>query len=303
MKKIIIIILLIITALSTFGCKKDEEKPSDVSIITPSGTPLFALGNLLSNLENLEIVNDPTLLQTALIKGETDIVICPLTLGTNLYLNKKSSYKLFSVITINNTYLVSNSTITDYNSLNNETIVSFNENNTPGVMTKMFLSKHNITAEVIYEANVNMATQAFLSGNTNYAVVSEPQLTQIEMKKDISYIDLSDSVEADFIPQAVLFVNANKTNDSEVLKVLNQIELNVKEIQNNTSDYITTLLGTNNQFINTLGSQVLERALPRSNISFYKAKENKETIIQFYNYLNETINLFKGNIPDEDFYI
>ena len=84
---------------------------SEVSIILPNGTPAIAGGTLLNEV-NSEVVTDSTLLQTALVSGETDFVIAPLILGTNLYLKGKSKYQLEAIITTNNAYLVSNNELT-----------------------------------------------------------------------------------------------------------------------------------------------------------------------------------------------
>ena len=163
-----------------------EVDTSEVSIILPNGTPTLALGTLINEVEE-EVVTDASLLQTALISGSTDLVIAPLTAGTNLFLKNKSKYKVEAIITTNNAYLVSrgdNALTVD--NLQGKEIVGFQATNTPGIMLKSYLEMNNINATVQYEANVNASVNAFKNGLCDYAVVAEPQLTNLEKAYSLS---------------------------------------------------------------------------------------------------------------------
>ena len=106
MKKIFVVISLLCVSLFISGCSKNKLE-EEVSIIVPYGSPYLAIGGLLEN-ENLKIeaVNGAANLQTAFVSGSHDIVIAPINLGAKLFNGGKSAYKIASVVTLNNTYIV-----------------------------------------------------------------------------------------------------------------------------------------------------------------------------------------------------
>ena len=304
MKKIVLYLLMAFMACVLIGCKPEFTPTARVSIILPNGTPTLALGELLKSENDVEVVTDTTLLQTALTTGSTDLVICPLTMATNLYLKGKSTYKVEAIITTNNTYLVSRNALEPYSNLNGKSIVGFNEKNTPGIILKMFYNQNNIEANTQYEANVNASLNAFQNGNTEYAVISEPQLSQLQKTvSDLNILNLGEIVTKDFIPQAAIFVKADKAEDENVKYFLNQIKNNLKEMNENPEEYANKLMGIDYAYFNNLTKEVIVSSIPRMNLQYLKAKEYKRVIEQFYSLCDTYCNnLFGGSVPDENFY-
>lgn len=304
MKKIVLYLLMAFMACVLIGCKPEFTPTARVSIILPNGTPTLALGELLKSENDVEVVTDTTLLQTALTTGSTDLVICPLTMATNLYLKGKSTYKVEAIITTNNTYLVSRNALEPYSNLNGKSIVGFNEKNTPGIILKMFYNQNNIEANTQYEANVNASLNAFQNGNTEYAVISEPQLSQLQKTvSDLNILNLGKIVTKDFIPQAAIFVKADKAEDENVKYFLNQIKNNLKEMNENPEEYANKLMGMDYAYFNKLTKEVIVSSIPRMNLQYLKAKEYKRVIEQFYSLCDTYCNnLFGGSVPDENFY-
>ena len=106
MKKILSSIIVMIVCALFIGCKKTPKEK--IRVLLPQGTPLVAVGNLLDDeMFSFDIVNGQDPLIEAFTKGEYDLLIAPLNLGTKLNIAKKSEYKLKAIITTNNTYLVS----------------------------------------------------------------------------------------------------------------------------------------------------------------------------------------------------
>ena len=287
------------------SCKSVDT--TGVTIILPNGTPTLALGTLINEVEE-EVVTDPTLLQTALITKQTDLVIAPLTAGTNLFLKGKSKYMVEAIITTNNAYLVSrgNNELTPEN-LQGKSIVGFQETNTPGIMLKSYLEKENINAKTQFEANVNASVNAFKTGLCEYAVVAEPQLTSLETQyTDLNILNLGDELcegKNDFVPQAAIFVNPDSKDDEDVKAFLKKLEKNINTLNTKPEKYAEELISSEIPFFSTYKVETLKVALPRCNLAYKKASENKESIENFYDNCDKYVNnMFQGVKPSEEFY-
>ena len=300
--KIFSLLLVLVLSLILVACK-DFEPTRKVSVIMPSGTPVLALGGVMDGENDIEVVTDTTLLQTALITKSVDIVICPLTMATNLYLKGKSTYKLEAILTTNNAYLISNNDLSDYSSLNGKFIVGFNENNTPGIILKMFLEQNNIQALVQYEANVNMSVNAFTNGNTEYAVVAEPQLTKIKnANPNLNVLNLGDLVSDTFVPQAAIFVNSDTCEDENVIHFLKRVKENIEFMNEKPNEYIDSVMN-NHGYFKQMGADVLKQSIPTTSVDYLEADKNKAAINAFYANIDKYVNnMFGGKTPDENFY-
>lgn len=300
--KFMSLFMIVIAAFILSGCKKEFEPTRKVSVIMPSGTPVLALGGLLNEENDFEVVTDTTLLQTALTTNDVDVVICPLTMGTNLFLKGKSTYKLEAIVTTNNAYLISNESL-EYSNLNGKTIVGFNENNTPGIMLKMFIEQNAISAELQFEQNVNASVSAFTTGNAAYAVVAEPQLTKLKQANpNLNVINLGDKVSSTFVPQAAIFVNSRTRDDINVIHFLKKVEENIKFMNEKPSEYIESVFD-NHPYFKTMGSEVLIKSIPTTSVDYLKASSHKASINEFYKNIDKYANnMFGGKTPDDSFY-
>lgn len=302
--KVLTLLMLFVLCFTLASCKNDEdfEPTRKVSVIMPSGTPVLALGGLLDESNDIEVVTDTTLLQTALTTNAVDIVICPLTMGTNLYLKGKSTYKVEAIVTTNNAYLISNSKI-DEASLSGKTIVGFNENNTPGIMLKMYIEQNNISCTTQFEANVNASVNAFTQGNAEYAVVAEPQLTKLKKANpSLNVLNLGDEVSDTFVPQAAIFVNSETASDPNVVNFLKEVKENIEYMNENPNEYVDSVMN-NHPYFTTMGAEILKSSIPTTSVNYLKASQNKTSIEAFYANIDKYCNnMFGGKTPDEGFY-
>lgn len=301
MKKIFKFILIITTILVFSGCNKNEE--NGLKIITPSGTPLFILGDLLES-EDIEVVANPQILQTALANNELDIIICPITMGISSYNSGNENYLLSTVITCNNSYLISRKE-NEISSLELELngITSFNEKNTPGLLTMQYANKISDKIKLSFENNVNLVTQAFLANKAKYVIVSEPQLSKIESQVNINIIDISSELEIKFAPQAAIFVKKGIEKTNKYNEFIKKIKENYNLLNNDCIGYVEKIKKIDNDFFNSLEKDILVKAITRANVCFYEAKENKSEIELFIKQLDKYNNLYNGKMPDEKFYI
>ena len=100
--------------------------------------------------------------------------------------------------------------------------------------------------------------------------------------------------------QACLFVNPNSNVSN---KVINKIKENIENMNKNPENYAKQVLNKND-FFNGLGESVIAKAIPNCNIDFIEAKDNKDVITKYYDFLNKYQNaVLGGKTPSEEFYI
>ncbi len=312
-KKFLLLLLVVLSSVFLGGCSSKIN--NEIKVILPSGTPLIAVGGLLKE-ENVEytVVSGADLLTTALISKSHDIVIAPLTLGMKLFMNESSSYQVYSIITFGNTYIVSRKT-TSLNSMadvNQQAIMAFGQNNTPDIMLKAALEDNEYQANITYQAGVNDIVPFFVCGDSSceeapkYILSAEPTITTLELKYglDLNILNLQDVMGEDHetIPQAAIFINPDSYYLEDIEVFMKKLEKNIDEMNNKTDSYVDKIIEFHDFFQKT-GADVLKRSIPRSNIDFLLAKENKEIVVAYCNLLNKYNNkILGGGVVDEEIY-
>ena len=299
MKKIISVIVIMLCCFILFGCEKKDDKK--YKVIMPSGTPLIAFGNLLDD-ENfdIEVVNGSDPLQAAFISGDYDIIVAPFNLGAKLYMAGKSNYRLESIITTNNTYLISKEKYDSLDMLKDKTVLAYGAGSMPFVGVKA-LSDNNELNLQITQLNTGVADVAasFLAQKEKYDLymMAEPNLTILKTKGDLYVIDVANELNSTLV-QACVFVNPESNVSSTVL---NKIKDNIDYLNKKPSNYAKDVLNKNDFFKN-LGEENLANAIPNCNIVYKKASENKDIINSTYELLNKYVpTLLNGNTPNEEF--
>ena len=304
MKKLLLASLIAFTGVALTGCGKKEE----VKILTPSGTPLISVGNLIGKDGiKIESVSGPENLVTGLSTKSHDIIIAPLTAGAKLNIAKKSEYKLEAVVTTNNTYLIkkgTSETQTDINDLKGKKIIAYGQNNTPDIALKNALKTNNISdseVTITYENDVTTATSTFMGSNDyDYCLIAEPQITALGLKgNNLTVLNLSYYMSTT-IYQAGIFVNPN-ANQKRCNEVIKQIKSNIEYLNNKPAEYAKDVL-TKNSFFEKMGEEVLAKSIPNVNISFIKAKDNKDKINAYFAEVNSYNDKILGGTVTDEFY-
>ena len=302
MKKLLLTTLTIALGISLAGCKKDK---SEVKILAPSGTPLMAIGNLIGTEGvTIENVSGAENLITGLSTKSHDIIVAPLTAGAKLSIAGKSSYKLEAVVTTNNTYIISkgNTTLTNISDLSGKNLIAYGQNNTPDIALKNALSKGNITdCNITYEADVTTATSTFMSGSDyDYCLIAEPQITALKKKgATLNVLDLKDYMSTT-IYQAGIFVNPD-SKATRVNDVIKDIKKNIEYLNEKPAEYAKEVLNKN-PFFTKMGEEVLAESIPNANISFIKAKDNKDKINAYFQVVNDYNDKILGGMVSDEFY-
>jgi NitT/TauT family transport system substrate-binding protein len=308
MKKIITILLMI---LILTGCTKTNSVK--IKILIPDGIPTIALGGLFDE-ENFEvtIVSGPDLLTSELIQDNYDIIVAPLTAGAKLYIKGSLKYKVESILTFGNSYLISRRDIKldSMADLEGKTIAAFGMNNTPDIILKAALEEAGVVSEIEYENSVNDAlTNRFLTNDIDYLLTAEPILTKIQttMKIDINIIDLQAVLKSEIalIPQAAIFVKESNENIN-INNFLNKVEDNVLYLNSNPQIYADTLVSLDaNKYPSfaKLGSPLIALSIPKSNIDYLKVIDNKTLIEKYFQIINKyNPNILGNSIPSDGFY-
>lgn len=315
MKKIISLLSLVLLSLLMVSCNNDDievpaELPtttlsSEVSILTPGGTPYLAIGGLLVNEKiNVTVAEGPDVLQTSFPKGSYDIIIAPVNLGTMLYNKGNSKYQMSHVITGNNAYIVTKAEnkLDSIADLEGQDILAFGKSASigiPGSILKKAYEQNSLdTSKIKYEyANSVEVYQAFVNNLTDakYALMSEPEISKLVLKDkiEVKTLDLSQVLGASFA-QACVYVNPNSENQDDINKVLGLIDEMIKFLNTNTEFYADTVIPLDRKF-EAMSKDVIVRSVPLTNIVFKEAKSNKNDVIN-------TLNMLGVPLPKDEFY-
>lgn len=306
MKKLLSFIFMLMLALTLVGC--EEEETTKYKVLLPSGTPLMAIGNLLDDETfDFTVVNGQDSLMEGFTQGEYDMIIAPLNLGTKLYINQKSVYKMKAVITTNNTYIISKNPINSIEEINGKKLLAFGNGSTPSLALNAIIDYKKLeNVEVEYRSSASDVALEYTSANTefDYFLSAEPNITTLKNKtqKEIYTLSLADVLkdEVSVLIQACLFINPNSDVSEKAIK---KIENNIKSMNENPAEYAESVKEKNNFFTN-LGKEIIEKAIPNCNITYLSSKEHKEEISEYYALLNKyQPAVLEGATPDEDFFI
>ena len=303
MKRITLNLFLIMLIIFTLGGCKTPKK--ELKVLVPNGVPLIAIAGVEMPEVNLENVSGPEVLKSSMATKSHDIIIAPITTGAKLYQIESSIYKLDSIITFSNLYIVSKGKLDSIDDLRNKKVIAYGKNTTPGLVFDTAIK--DIECEVTYVASINDTVGYFMNDKENYdyMLTGEPTLTNIISKfnLDLNILDLSTLLkdELPLIPQAGIFVNPNSKNRDLISKYLGKVKSNITNLNENPSDYANKV-SSKNQWLKELGKNIILKSIPKSNIGYVRAKEELASLNVFFNWLNDNQPELVSGIPDENFY-
>ncbi|MFV0380402.1 MAG: hypothetical protein ACK5KQ_06240 [Anaerorhabdus sp.] len=247
MKKIISLILL----FALLGCTtKKEVDDIGIRVISPKGSPAISVLNYATNNQDLvKFVDGPDLLQAAFVSpnSEYDVIVAPINLGAKLLELKKSEYKLASIVTWGNLYIVGEEM--------DGKLAAFGQSSVPGLLLEKAISLGKIDAEVQYFNSKFDAATYLLNGDVKRALLPYPDAyTTIKKSKEIDPTssikvlgDLQEMLSEEFggygYPQAAIFIKQSfyESHSEAVDKFLKDIE---EYCTNLTSEILSENLNT-----------------------------------------------------------
>ena len=318
-KIVLSLFLSIFMTLAIVGCDKKEEGnvvKTEVSFIAPNGDPATAISKMIKeNVQvdnkyniNYSIENTSDTLATAVMKGEPDIAIVPSNLALQAY-NKGLGYKLVGTTGLGALYLVSTEGEIAFEDLRGKEVYNIGSGLTPDIVFKALLKDNNIEDFTLsYVGGATELAPAILGGKAKYAVVPEPALTTILNKnpniKIISSLNnlWKESFNSDNgFPQASLIVKEDliKDNKDFINKLVEEISNSINWVNENNSEASKFSIENGSQVEET----ILEKSIKSSNITFIKARENKEDYMDYYKVLEkENPKSIGEKLPDEKFF-
>lgn len=296
MKKIL---LLVVSILLCAGCtfhavnRTESMEAADLKILSPSGAPaLSLLGLAKDSQENITVVEGTDILQASFVNPnpEYDIILAPTNLGVKLAQAGKTEYRLASVITWGNLYIVQNQASSEITKL-----AAFGQQAVPGLV---FERVKDLIAlgELTYYNAVTEAQAALLSGNADAALIAEPAATASILKAKETGKDFAVVYDIQLLwehqtgskgfPQAGIFVRETETNAEAVNQFLSIVEDSMNQYQsyaeNNQSHLIAAdidLAGAD--FFGVPNSKIIETCYSKLGLNYRHAKECEKELTDF----------------------
>ncbi|MFR0980986.1 MAG: hypothetical protein ACLSFJ_16270, partial [Holdemania filiformis] len=153
-----------------------ETTPVSLSILGPTGAPALALIAPMKAGQDVTLVDGTDVLQAAFVNPnpEYDVIVAPSNLGAKLAANGKTTYRMESVLTWGNLYLVA----ADEAALENPGVfAAFGEGAVPGKVLETVLQANPVTPEITWYASVAEVQGAMLAGKADVALMAEPAAT------------------------------------------------------------------------------------------------------------------------------
>lgn len=318
----ILVTILILSIALIGGCSKDSKKLDDtvnVKLVTPAGGPTLAVLSMLEqdllgeyNIElDFEMVSATNSLSADLISETIDIAIIPTNLAANLY-NQGVDYKIGGVAIWGNLYLIANEEMS-LQDIKGKEITTFGQGLTPDIIFNYLLEENGIDptkdVKLNYLAGVSAVAPMFISGQTDIALVAEPMLSTIKMKKPDTKIVLDLQKEwaniptnGQSYPQAVVVINSKFVDNQQkaVELILDELNNSIKFANENPQE----LGDLAEKYEIGLTRDVVAGSIVGMNINYVSAKDAKDTIIKYLNILKDfNEKSVGGKLPDETIYM
>lgn len=292
MKKILLILFALLILVR---CRTNSE-PSHVSVLAPTGAPAISLVSTIENENHeVELVSGPENLQAGLVNpnAEYDVIIAPLNLGANLINQDKTEYKLHSIISWGNLFIVSRSD--EINS-----IALFGEAAVPGLVFKAVESGLNLdNAEQTWVPSVSEAQVQLLSDNVDAALLAQPLVAATMAKAKQEGIELSISHNLQEVynqqfgvnsyPQAAIFV---KESSDSVNGVIDQMKQDLDSVKSDQETFLKQVDTIGTDVLGIPSGQLVVNAFDQMGLDIKEASSVKAEIDAF-------LNLFNLELSDE----
>lgn len=288
MKKIIMLCFVFLMFAGCSGTKPVSKE--SLTILSPTGAPAISLAHLASeNKHNLVFVDGSDVLQSAFVNPnpEYDIIVAPTNLGVKLIQSGKSEYRLVSVVTWGNLYVVAKQGIEL-----SETVkfAAFGENAVPGLVFKRIKNQLGVQ-DITYYNSVTEAQAAILSGHAEAALIAEPAATatiakgkqndlQLQIISDLQALWQSETGFEGY-PQASIFVRYTNENEALIEDVLNQIQTVLSDYSSNTENLKNDIEAAGAETLGVPSADLIVKCYERMGLDYRDAEECEDELRDF----------------------
>lgn len=329
MKKIFTVFMsLLISSSLLVGCnsgnptekKENVTKATTVKLGAPDGLPAIAIAKL--SQENpkikegykvnytLEATSDA--LSTDVMKEDLDIAIVPSNMASIAY-NKTENYQIAGTVGMGSFYLVSSDKDVDgiNSSLEGKEVGNIGKGLTPDITIQTLLKNQNVDTSAItfnYSNEASDLVSLLATKKLNIGIVPEPALSGLLMKNpDLRVIcGINDTWKEVFknkngYPQSTLIIKSSfaKENPQFIKSFTNALDENIKWINENPKEAgeLAVKFGVN------VKSELLVKAIDRTNLKFIPIDNCKDEYIEYYNSLfSFNPKVLGGKVANENIY-
>lgn len=326
MKKVFSVLITLVFVITMFaGCKTEKqvevkEDNKEIKVIVPDGLPAIASAKLIKENKEIDkgytvtysIEKTPENIVSQVLKGDVDIAVVPSNVAATQY-NKGGKYKIAATVGWGSMYLISTQGNKKIEELKNQEIFNIGKGLTPDLIARSLLKDNGVDADkdvnFSYVNGVTELAPTIIAGKTNYAIVPEPALTQVQAKnKNITVLanlnsewkKVNDS-EYGF-PQSTVIVKAELIdNDREfVQKFLNELKestIFAKDKNNSLPDYCEEIGVSANK-------DIIVKSIDNANIIYVEIEKCYKEYETYFKKLNElNPSSVGGKVPNEDVYM
>jgi NitT/TauT family transport system substrate-binding protein len=290
-----------------------------IKVYYADGIPALTIAKLANEKQvidkdydvNYETMITPDALLAKVMSSDADIAIVPSNVAALAY-NKNLPYRLAANSGWGSLYLVSTLNLKKMFYLKGKQVYNIGQGLTPDIVFNYILKKNKIIpGKDVLVTYLNGATElapAFISGKSNIAVMPEPMLSTVLMKKSNAkvYFDLNKewsklTGSKNGYPQSCLIIkkdlidNNRKFVDAFLAKYKESIEWANKN---------PSKLGTYAEELKlSMNKAVVEKTIERANLKYVGMKDCKKDYQNYYKVLfNFAPKSIGGKLPDEGLY-
>ena len=264
MKKILIAIVAVFALVfPLFACKSGPVEGL-VKVYMPNGAPALAMAKLMHD-NNQFLTNDVTNrtveynvvatgdISIPVIQKEAGLALLPINTASLIAVDGKN-YKMISVNTHGNLYIIGTGTATTLDGLKGEKVGVVNLANVPGITFRVILEKAGISYvtdgsipkanEISLVAIDGTEVAQRLKSDLKYVLAPEPAVTTVTTKAVLEaniLMDIQTLYGGDY-PQAVLLARIDVYKDTQFINaVLAALEENISWLDGNIANAVSAI--------------------------------------------------------------
>lgn len=319
MKKVFALIAAVVMTVGILsGCssKKKVENNVEINAVMLKGPTGIGAVELMEKSENgkakgnynISVAAAPDEIVGKILNGEADIAAVPTNLASVLYNKTEGDVTVIAVNTLGVLYVLDKGeSVNSISDLSGKTIYSSGKGAVPEYILNYILEKNGVTdTNVIYNTEHAETASAISAGETEIAVLPEPNVTAVTMKdKDIKIaLDLTEEwnkINDENMAMGCVIVRNEFLNENEeaVKQFIDEYSESIEYVNSNVVEAAQLV-----EKYEIMGSATAaEKAIPNCNICFITGEEMKDMLESFYNVLFEAEpKSVGGKLPNAEFY-
>ncbi len=341
MKKIVnlIAILLVALSLTCTACKpssdnggnNDNTQKPTYTFVAPDGAPALSMAKFINDSENFGInANfDYKVVASSNIGGfmqqaKADFIIMPVNAASKLYkANSADPYKMVSVITHGNLYLMSSDETNSLEGLKGKVVGVIGQGLVPDLTLKAILADNNLLDSVVvgdtavdgkitlrYFAQATEMIPLLKQGVLNIGLLPEPactNLTKVANNKTWTRVDVQELYDANAkaYPQAVLMVKSSvlAKHSQEINAMKQYFDANITWTMQNVESAINAINGVLAEGVtpSLVATNINATVIDNCKIYFESSSDAKQSVIDYINKII-AINVQSANAVGDDFF-